>query len=828
MHRRPLHLPWLVLLFVGSGAAALMYEVIWFQLLQLVIGSSAVSLGVLLGTFMGGMCAGSLMLPRIVDRRHHPLLVYAVLEAAIAVCGLCLVWTMPFIGEAYAVLGGGHVSVRIAIAGICLLPPTMAMGATLPAVARWVEASPSGISWLGRFYAGNLAGAVLGTLLTGFYLLRVFDVTIATYSAAALNLAVAIAAWTIARRASTAPTAVAPASGSVATPPSAIHLVIALSGLTALSAQVVWTRLLSLVFGATVYTFSLILAAFLIGLGAGSALSAAVLRRASVRPHVALGWCQMLLCGAIAWAAYLVTNILPFWPIAEAVANSPWRTFEHDLFCSLLVVCPAALLWGASLPLAMAAAATEERDSAEVVGGVYAANTAGAIVGALVTSLLLSWTIGSQHTQQLLIGIAAAAGMLALSWSPEVPVIGGEHSSKGAKPAPARPGRRSGTADGSVRPALWIGLALSLIVLVPTVSPVPGALIAYGRGAADWAETIKVADAGRIVYAGEGVSEFVAVSQGAAGEMYFHAAGKVQASTQPQDLRLQLLLAHLSHLVPAHPANALVIGCGAGITAGALGLGPGVGHITIADIEPLVPRVAAAYFGDVNHHIIQDPRVSLRLDDGRHVLATTNQMFDVITTDLIDPWVKGVAALFTREFFELAKRHLRPGGVVTQFVQLYQSSPEAVKSEIGTFVEAFPNAIVWGNPHEGQGYDLVLLGQVKPTHIDVDALTERLERPEYAPVRDSLRTIGIESAMDLVATYAAAGSDLRGWLQDAAISRDRNMRLQYLAGLGLNQDENGPIYQDILKRSTFPAATFVGAPATLETLRRRIEDSRRP
>jgi spermidine synthase len=221
--------------------------------------------------------------------------------------------------------------------------------------------------------------------------------------------------------------------------------------------------------------------------------------------------------------------------------------------------------------------------------------------------------------------------------------------------------------------------------------------------------------------------------------------------------------------------------------------------------------------------VIRNPRVSLRIDDGRHVLATTNETFDVITTDLIDPWVKGVAALFTREFFELAKRHLRPGGVVTQFVQLYQSSPEAVKSEIATFVDVFPNAIIWGNPKEGQGYDLVLLGQIEPVRIDVDNLQARLDSPAYARVVESLRTIGIRSAVDLLSTYAGAGSDLKPWLANAAINRDRDLRLQYLAGLGLNLDENGPIYREMLRHARYPSDAFTGSTASLDALRRAIE-----
>ncbi len=194
-------LPLLLLLFFGSGCAALIYEVVWLQLLQLVIGSTAVSLGVLLGTFMGGMCLGSLLLPRLVSVGRHPLRVYALLEVGIAAIGLMVLFGMPYVEQVYvryAGFGPMGILLRGAVAGVCLLPPTLLMGATLPAIARWVETGPEGVSWLGFFYSGNIAGAVFGCLLTGFYLLRVHDAAIATYGAVALNMSVAAIAMALA------------------------------------------------------------------------------------------------------------------------------------------------------------------------------------------------------------------------------------------------------------------------------------------------------------------------------------------------------------------------------------------------------------------------------------------------------------------------------------------------------------------------------------------------------------------------------------------------------------------------------------------------------
>src|SRR5437762_3261859 len=196
-------LPALLVLFVGSGCAALIYEIVWFQLLQLVIGSSSISLGILLGTFMGGMCLGSLLLPRVIPPRRHPLRVYALLELGIGALGLLILVSMPLVGGVYTAWAGegtAGIVFRAAIAGICLLPPTMLMGATLPAISRWVKTTPEGVAWLGFFYGGNIAGGVAGSLIAGFYLLRVFDVMTATGAAVALNALVAGIALLLAGR----------------------------------------------------------------------------------------------------------------------------------------------------------------------------------------------------------------------------------------------------------------------------------------------------------------------------------------------------------------------------------------------------------------------------------------------------------------------------------------------------------------------------------------------------------------------------------------------------------------------------------------------------
>ena len=799
-------LPALLLLFVGSGCAALIYEVVWFQLLQLSIGSSTVSLSVLLGVFMGGMCLGSLLLPRYLNARQHPLKVYAYLEIGIGICGLVVLFLVPALGNLYTkIAGSGGISIvlRALVASICLIPPTLLMGATLPAIARWVETTPKGVSWLGFFYGGNLAGAVSGSLLAGFYLLPNYDMPTATYAAVALNLIVAVLALGIAARtphlvvtdeADARPLTAQPGAARV------VYVAIALSGLTALGAEVVWTRLLSLIFGATAYTFSLILAVFLIGLGIGSTLGSALARNVP-NPRTALGWCQLGLCVTLAWAAYATSGSLPYWPINPSIPSSwpstlpiakeiPWLMFQLDLMRAIWVMLPGAILWGASFPLALAGIAARGQDSARLVGGVYAANTVGAIFGALVTGLVLIGFFGSQVAQQALIGVAALSGLLLLT-------------APGASSIPA--------------PALVIVVAIGAGLFARFVPEVPGILIAYGRYAATWVGQ------NEIIYKGEGITASVAVSRTPNGVLNYHNAGKVQASSEPQDMRLQRMLGHITTLVPKSPSRVLVIGCGAGVTAGAVSVDPKVTNQTIAEIEPLVPRVVSKYFSEHNFSVVTNPKVHVQFDDARHYLLTTKETFDAVTSDPLDPWVKGAATLYTREFFNEVKRHLNPGGVVTLFVQLYESNEAAVKSEVATFLEAFPQGAVFANTANGQGYDLVLFVQLGGGKINVDAVQARLSDPANAKIAQSLREIGINSAVDLFGTYAGSTSDMKKWLSDAAINTDRNLRLQYLAGRGLNLYQSDLIYRSMIRDSRYPEDLFEGSPPTLQALRARID-----
>jgi spermidine synthase len=452
---------------------------------------------------------------------------------------------------------------------------------------------------------------------------------------------------------------------------------------------------------------------------------------------------------------------------------------------------PAACCWGASFPLALAAAGARPGDPARLVGTVYAANTIGAVIGALLFSVLLIPAFGTQDAQRLLIWVALAASVVVLASPP---------ATDARMPAVRRIGM-------SLAGLLVAGAAAA------SVAPVPPDLIAYGRQIA----TFKGAS---YLYEGEGLNSSIAVSESEGGIRNFHVSGKVEASTEVHDMRLQRMLGHISALMHPDPQSVLVVGFGAGVTAGSFVLHPAVKRIVICEIEPLIPRMVAPYFTKENNDVVHDPRVEVVYDDARHYILTTNEKFDIITSDPIHPWVKGAASLYTREYFELVKSHLNPGGVVTQWVPLYQSTEDVIKSEVATFFNVFPYGTIWSNQYAtGGGYDVVMLAKPGPLQIDPAALDARLNRPDHAPIKGALVEVELGGVDGLMATYAGQARDLRPWLTDAQINTDRNLRLEYLAGLS-NNVYDAQIYQNMLMFRRFPEEMFAASPEWMERLRK--------
>jgi spermidine synthase len=789
------YLPVLMLLFAASGCSALIYEVVWYQMLQLEIGSTSVSLGILLATFMGGLCIGSLWLPRL-RLQKHPLKVYALLEVGIAVFAVFVWLTLPYLNRAY-ITGAEHglpgMLLRGILAAICMLPPTILMGGSLPAITRWIEGSPEGVSWWGYLYGGNTAGAVFGCLFAGFYLLRVFNMATATYVAVAINLAVAGVSLMVAG-ATPSSAGLDPAAekspaveGQIADRPWQIYVAIALSGATALGAEVVWTRTLAMELLATVYVFAIILAVFLTGLAIGSAAGSRILRK--MNPAVALGWSQILLTLGIAWTAYTMIHSLPWWNDDVLTTMDGWRMYSLDLKRVIYAVLPGTLFWGASFPLACAAVARPDEDSGRVTGGIYAANTLGGIVGALAVSLALIPWIGSQQTQRVLLIVSALSGLLVL-----FPYLK----------------RSMGMAIGTV-------LSLVAVVFLAwTVSPLPTQLVAYGRFMSSWAN--QSTDLKMV----EGRNSSVAYTKWNDGAIYVNVNGHVEATTEQADMKLQRMVGHLPGVLHPNPVNILGIGFGAGVSAGTFTRYPSVKSITVCEIEPVIPPNSTQFFGPQNYDVKDDPRTHIVFDDARHFLLTTTDKYDIIASDPLDVFVKGTAALYSKEYFDVVKQHLNPGGYFTLYVPLYETSEATIKSELLTFFESFPNGTIWANNRDGEGYDMVFLGQAEPLKIDVDAAQDRLRRPDYDKVRASLVDIDVHSLPDLLSVYTGNEADLMPWIQGAAVNHDGDLRLSYLAGWGINSQIGDALYRQMIQLRHDPTWMMTGSQPVIDDVMKAI------
>jgi spermidine synthase len=756
------------LLFLLSGCAALVYEVVWFQLLKLTIGSSALSIGITVATFMGGMCLGSYFFHRVVPDRWHPLLLYAVLESGIALFGVINLFAIPKIAEVYfsfAGYGAGGIAARSLIASLFLLPPTILMGATLPAIARWIESDNRGVASLGLFYSMNIFGAVSGTLLAGFWLLRLFDTYVATAFALLVNIAVAVIAWRLAHSGYEPRTRSEQLTGH-----RIVYWVLALSGFCALGAQVLWTRSMAVYFGATVYTFSIILAVFLTGLGIGSGLGARIIdRRPKLSAIRLLLILQALLIPAIWWAGFSISALIHEVFLfgvdpSSAVLEPNWLAKSaDDVLRALITLLPATILWGASFPVGLAAVSDRSADPSRYAGHLYAANTLGAVFGAMIVTAIIIPTIGTQWGQSVVMAAALTSALL----------IAG-------------------------RSAVMV---VPLLVFVVFPQPVNDNMQLWGRLHAYW-------DTWEVQRLEEGINATAATSsriENGVTLKNMHVSGKVVASDDPADMLVQRQLGHLPALLQREPKSALIIGFGAGVTAGTFTRYDSIERIVIVEIEPRVPLVSGEFFREENYDVLNDPRTELIIDDGRHYLATTDETFDIITTDPIHPWVKGAAALYTAEFYELAKSRLNPGGLAAQWIPFYETDEQSVKSQIYSFAQAFPHMSVWNGLAGDGGYNVTLLGQLKPLEVTMSQVNESFSRPK---VRNSLSEVGLSSVPVMLELFAGVTEDFEWWLADAQLNRDRNLRLEYLAGRALNAQLADEIYRDMVSRTVSRELSF--------------------
>jgi spermidine synthase len=350
------------------------------------------------------------------------------------------------------------------------------------------------------------------------------------------------------------------------------------------------------------------------------------------------------------------------------------------------------------------------------------------------------------------------------------------------------------------------------VLMAWRVGPVPGILVEYGRKAPIQTQSSQIID---MV---EGRNSSAAIAQWSDGTIGLGVNGHVQASNIPYDMKLQRMVGHLPLLLHPDPKSVLGIGFGAGVTAGTFTTYPGIEKITICEIEPRIPPLSTKHFAKENYGVMNNPKTHIVYDDARHYLMTTTDKFDVIASDPLDVFAKGTAALYTKEYLDAIKGHLNPGGYFSLYVPLYETDMPTIKSELATFFASFPYGTIWANTINGAGYDMVFMGQAEPLQVNLDQVQARLARPEYAKVAQSLRDIGVSSIVDLLSTFTGQANDFAGWIGGAELNRDVDLRLQYLAGWGINSTIENDIFQEMIKYRKAPANLFSGSPELKSTV----------
>ena len=790
---RPLAALAIGLCLLLSGAAGLIYEVVWMRLLGLLFGHTVLAVTTVLVAFMAGLAGGAWALGRRVDHARRPLATYALLEMGIALTAAALSVVLGGMEAVYVALthrlglsGGLLTATEFGLATVAMLPPTLLMGATLPVVARAFVVREGGLGrTVGHLYALNTLGAVSGTAAAGFALLPALGVRNSVAAAVAANLAAGIIAlitdrWLRSDEAGIRPGPPPETRREAAAGPGLVSRgvarlalgAIAVSGGAAMVYEIAWTRALSLVVGSSVYAFSAMLTTFLVGLAAGSALYAWLAGRRSGQVQAQLlGWLQAAvavtalgLAPAFQWLPDLVLAL------ARWTGVSAHGAFLAQFGLSALVMLPPALLLGAAFPCAVAIWTRGVASLGRDVGCVYAANTLGTIVGAVAAGFLLLPSLGAQAS----IATAAAANAVVA-----VVLIGARGGSGSAWRRSAAVGLAVGFAGG-----VW---------LVPRWDPrvMAGGVSIYLTRfafASDPAGLFRdVAASRRLLFYREGLNATVAVERSAQ-MTSLRVNGKVDASNGA-DMPTQYLLGHLPLLLHPQPERVLIIGLGSGVTAGAVSQHPDVREIHVAELEPAVVE-ASAFFAVENRRVLTDPRVRLLMGDARHTLLAGHGRYDVISSEPSNPWMAGVASLFTREFYQLARRRLAEGGMMVQWVQGYNLFPRDLRTIVGTFRGVFPHTTLWRTLRG----DYLLVGTSTALSVDYARLVARLAAAPGA--RQDLARLKLDSPVDLLSLFLLGEDDLVRFSQGAPEHTDDRPILEFSAPRALytdTTDENARI-----------------------------------
>jgi predicted membrane-bound spermidine synthase/tetratricopeptide (TPR) repeat protein len=721
-------------LFLFSGATALCYEVAWTRRLVLVFGSTTTAVALILAAYMLGLALGSEAGGRLADRSRRPAVLYAAAEGLIGLYAFAFPWLVDAVRSVYLGLGTAATPVLFVGAFVLLLVPTFLMGATLPLLVRATVDDPSATGGVvGRLYGANILGAVLGTAATGFWLIEAAGVMGATRWAAGVNLAIAVVGFAAFRAATSSPkeTAANDATTSApASPAMRAALVSAFAaGLVGLAAEVLWTRLLTFTLQGFTYTFSAMLAIFLLGLALGGLAFGRVASRttdpvrALARLHVAIG---VLAASALLllMSHYAITG--KTWDLAGSIVGHADLRVRHIvqlLASSAVILLPPAFLMGGVFPLAAAAYRRGLGDLGARVGRLYAVNTVGCVMGSLVAGFVLAPTVG-------LTWGAAIVAMTSVAAAFVVTAIGGRETRRFRGPLVgaaavaalvfvADPGRPFLT-----RSQVFLGDKQRENRLVETKN---GAVC-----------QVSIVDNERERYRLLYTDEFEA------------------AGTKPE-YRYMRLLAHLPVALADDPSRVLVICFGTGTTSGSVSTHSAVKRLDIVEISPEVLSVADE-FRAVNRDVLHgggrsDLDVAVHVDDGRNFVLRSKEQWGVITLEPLMPYTPAAIHLYTEDFYRECAPRLAPGGVMCQWIPLHAMNVEHLRQLVAAFTAVFPDSAVFFA--DGA---IALIGGNGPMKIPYARVAERLSDPA---AKDDLAAVGFDDPVRALATFVAGGEALR-------------------------------------------------------------------
>ena len=783
---------WAILLcFFASGVSGLVYQVVWVRELVLVFGATTFAVSTVLTAFMGGLALGSYYFGRRSETVQRPLRLYGLLEIGIGLYGLAVPLIFAALPGLYHYFWRWQLSffalsiVRFVFAILVLIVPTALMGATLPVLSSFYARDIGRIGLrVGSLYALNTFGAVLGAAATGFVLIPALGMNAATTTAAAMNILLGIVAMTLSRRVEAlqtpheaAPDLTEEPQIPQKTPRSAeresertqITVVIAgfaVSGFVALSYEVIWSRVLSLIIGSSVYAFSIMLTTFLIGLAAGAMIASRLVDRIR-RPVRMFAFIEVAVGVTSLIGAYLF-NDLPyvFVQLYRWVDSSAFGVllFARFLIASFVMIVPTFLL-GALFPLVVRIISSRKlvRTTGRTVGDAYAANTLGAIAGSFASGFILIPWLGLLGSLRLCVALNFVVAAAAFSASAQ------RSTEKRSKPKRVNVGAMAGLATSVL---LIIGVVLGEPPWDPEV--MSSAVYRYApslteKSRQELFEFLKSGQ-GETIFYKEGITATVAVQRQGGGRV-LKVNGKPEASTAG-DMPTQILIGALPLLVREHTDDVLLIGLGSGVTLGTIEQFP-VKRVTCVELEPAVIE-ASRHFEDVNNRPLEDPRLRMISNDGRNFIYTTDEKFDVIVSEPSNPWVTGVANLFTLEYFKRGAERLKEDGLFSQWLQIYEMAPDDVRTLIATFRAAFPKVYLF----RGAEGDLMLLGSKSERRLDLSVIKAHLDDKKSGA---ELRRIGTSKVSDVISRFYLGPDEVTKLSAGARLNTDDNALIEFNA-----------------------------------------------